>query len=80
MAKPLKPTPKGKAQAKSKGGCAPVTRVSVSDRKGNERTVSVRQIENGYIVSESTYGPKGYKSTERFEAKPPVLKVDGPKK
>lgn len=57
---------------------APVTRVSVSDGK-TERSVSVRKIENGYIISESTCGPKGYKSTERFSDKPPTLDVTGPK-
>lgn len=82
MAKALKPTPKsGASKPKASSGCAPITSVSVRDGKGVERSVSVRKIENGYIVSETTYGGrKGYISKERFEAKPPVLKVDGPKK
>lgn len=84
MAKPTKAMSQAlggkKAPAKS-GGCknAPVTRVSVSDGKV-EREVSVRKIENGYIVRESTYGGKGgYKSSERFVDKPPVLDVKGRK-
>lgn len=72
----------GKSAAKksSGGNCAaPVTRVSVSDGK-TERSVEVRKIENGYIVRECSYGGKaGYKSTERFTDKPPVLDVKGPK-
>lgn len=55
-----------------------VDRVSVSTGVGPKRTtkeVSVRQIDNGYIVTESTYGPKGYSSRERFEAKPPTVQV-----
>lgn len=50
-------------------------RVSLSGSMGHEKSVSIRKIENGYIVSESTYGPKGYKCTERFEAKPPTVQV-----
>lgn len=58
---------------------APITRVSVSDGKA-ERSVSVRKIDNGYIVSETTYGGRGgYKCSERFTDKAPTLDVIGPK-
>ncbi len=57
----------------------PVTRASVSDGK-TTRSVSVRKIENGYIVSEDTYGGrKGYQSVERFVEKPPTIDVTAPK-
>lgn len=66
------------APAKSSGS-APLTRVSVSDGK-TERSVSVRKIDNGYIVSETTYGGRGgYKCSERFTDKAPTLDVTGPK-
>lgn len=69
----------GKPAAKKSSGASPVTRVSVSDGK-TERSVEVRKIENGYIVRECSYGGKGgYKSSERFTDKPPVLDVKGPK-
>lgn len=58
---------------------APVTRVSVSDGK-TERSVSVRKIDNGYIVSETTYGGRGgYKCRERFTEKAPTLDVTAAK-
>jgi hypothetical protein len=64
---------------KTNSAATPVTRVCVSDGK-TERSVSVRKIENGYIVSESTYGgKKGYSSTERFVEKAPTLDVQGVK-
>lgn len=78
------PTPSSKiiargASASKSNKAAPIARVSVSDGK-TERTVSVRKIENGYIVSESTYGGRGgYKCTERFTDKAPTLDVSGPK-
>lgn len=66
-----------KAAPKAKATMAAVTRVSVSNGK-TERSVEVRKIENGYIVRECSYGGKGgYKSTERFVDKPPVLDVKG---
>jgi hypothetical protein len=40
-----------------------------------ERSVSVRKIENGYIVRETTYGPKSFKEVERFSAKAPKIDV-----
>ena len=60
--------------------CAPVTRVSVSDGRGSERTVSVEKIENGYLVRESTYSDKGgYKSKTIYSKDAPTLDVKGPK-
>lgn len=68
MASKLSPAPKKSA---------PIKANSVSTRAGNvEKSVSIRKIENGYIVSESTYGGKaGYKSKETFTTKPPVVQV-----
>lgn len=69
-AKAAKSTPKGSA---------PITRLSVSDGK-TERSVSVRKIENGYIVRECTYGGKGgYKETERFSQTAPDIDLKGMK-
>jgi hypothetical protein len=71
-----------KAPAKSSGAkaAAPITRVTVSDKRGAERSVEVRKIDNGYIVRESIYDPKkGYTSKERFTEKAPTLDVTGPK-
>lgn len=70
---------------KAKGGkaskvAAPVTRVTVSDKRGAERSVEVRKIENGFILRESCYDPKkGYSSTERFVDKAPTLDVQAAK-
>ena len=41
-----------------------------------EKTVEIRKIENGFIVRESTYGPKGYKTSERFTAKAPTIEIE----
>lgn len=38
--------------------------------------VSVRKIENGFIVSQSHDGPKGYQSKEFFTKTPPKVKID----
>ena len=48
-------------------------------------SVSVRKIDNGYIICKSMDGPKGYSSTETYSAsKPkievPVVKAAAPKK
>ena len=55
--------------AKSKGMiCAP----------GESKTISCRQIDNGYIVSESSYDAKGnYKSSERFTPDKPKMELGG---
>ena len=36
-------------------------------------SLSSRRIDNGYIVSEHSDGPEGFKCTERFSAKEPKL-------
>lgn len=36
-------------------------------------SVSIRKIDNGYVVSQSCDGPKGWTSKETFFAKKPVL-------
>lgn len=38
-------------------------------------SVSVRKIDNGYIVSRSVSGPKGYKCSEEFSATKPKLEI-----
>lgn len=40
-----------------------------------ERGASVREISNGFIVSEYKSGPKGYKSTETFHAQKPIIET-----
>lgn len=80
----MKPSSKVIAGKNKSGGsksvAAPITRMSVSDGR-TERSVSVRKIDNGFIVSETTYGPKGqYKNTERFTDKAPVIDVAKAKK
>jgi hypothetical protein len=39
-------------------------------------SVNVRKIDNGYIVSKSSYGPKGYTSSEHFCATPPKVEIE----
>lgn len=69
-----------KAAPKATNRSAPVTRVSVSDKRGAERSVEVRKIDNGFIVRESLYDPKkGFSSKERYCEKAPTLDVNGPK-
>lgn len=52
--------------------------VSMSGCGGSgEKSVSIRKISNGYVVSESSWDGKGrYKSTETFTAKPPTVQVE----
>lgn len=38
-------------------------------------TISIRKIENGYIVSRSTSGRDFYKQTEKFSPKKPKIDV-----
>lgn len=68
--------PKKSAPKKSSGSKpVPVTRVSVCEGD-REKSVSVRKIENGYIVRETEYGGKGgYKERERFSATAPKIDV-----
>lgn len=65
---------------KSASKAAPaISRMSVSDGK-SERSVSIRKIDNGFIVSESTYGPKcGYKTKETFTPTAPKIEMGTPK-
>ncbi len=72
----LSPAPKKTA---AKPATIKANRVSVSEcgpGGSREKSVSIRKIENGYIVSESTYGGKGgYKSTERFSPTAPTVQI-----
>lgn len=44
----------------------------------HHQSVSVRKIENGYVASHSSSGPKGeYQSTEYFHPKKPSISVSG---
>lgn len=38
-------------------------------------SVSVRKIDNGFIVNKSTSGPKGYKSSETYHVKKPNIDI-----
>lgn len=40
-------------------------------------SVSVRKIENGYVVCRSEDGPQGYSYRESFSASRPTLEVEG---
>ena len=45
---------------------------------GDGESISVRKIENGYVVSRSCYDPKkGYQSSESFSAQKPKIEVAG---
>lgn len=46
---------------------------SVAVPESQYASVSVRKIDNGYIVSESMNGPRGYKCTERFSPTKPKI-------
>lgn len=49
--------------------CAPM-------RSENEsKSMRVRKIDNGYIVSEDTSGPDGYKSKERYTPTKPKIEM-----
>jgi hypothetical protein len=67
--------PKSGASKKASSRQAPITRVSVSSIKGVERSVSVREISNGYLINESTYGPRGYKETVTYSKTAPKIDV-----
>lgn len=76
MAGKLSPAPPKKAA--TKGPVVKANRAVVSDACGpsnTEKTVEVRKIDNGYIVRESSYGPKGYSSRESYSAKPPTIQI-----
>lgn len=47
---------------------------------GEGCSMDIRPIDNGFIVRESSYGPKGYKQSERYSpTKPKVSVEDTPK-
>lgn len=48
---------------------------SVPMPKDEYHSVSVRKIDNGFIVSKSSSTPKGYKSTEVFSPTKPKLDI-----
>lgn len=65
---------KRKAKKKSKGKgveacCAPMP------SENESRSVRVRKISNGYVVSKSSSGPKGYKDEEIFTASKPSIEM-----
>ena len=57
-----------KSKKQSGAACAP-------GPMREERGASVREISNGFIVSEYKSGPRGYKSTETFHAQKPVIET-----
>jgi hypothetical protein len=68
---------KGKSGGSKAPKAVPLSCLTVSDGE-RQREVSVRKIDNGYIIRESTYGGRGpYKSVERFS--PTAPKIDVPK-
>lgn len=48
---------------------------SVAMPRDEYASVSIRKIDNGYIVSKSTSGPKGYTCSESFSPTKPKLDV-----
>ena len=42
---------------------------------GSEQSISVRKIDNGYVTSKTTYGPKGYKCEEVYSKTAPQVVV-----
>lgn len=68
------PTPPKRAAAKP--ATVKANSLRVCGPSGTEKSVEIRKIENGFIVRESSYGPKGqYKSTERFSPSAPTVQV-----
>lgn len=62
---------KAKRKTKSKGAdaCCPMP------PENESRSVRVRKISNGYVVSKSSSGPKGYKDEEVFTASKPSIEM-----
>jgi len=52
---------------------------SVAMTRDEYASVSVRKIDNGYIVSRSHSGPKGYSCVEEFSATKPKLEIPAAK-
>lgn len=68
------------APKKASGIASPVTSASFRGKPGAEKSVDIRQIENGYIIRESACDAKGrYKSVERFSEKAPTIQLGAPK-
>jgi len=58
--------------SRKKTRSAAITAVPTRERE----TVSIRRIENGYLINHCSYGKNGdYKEVERFSAEKPNLKV-----
>lgn len=73
-----KPSSGSKSPAKRSSSPGPVSSVSVRVGQGSkaiEKSVSVREIENGYLTTESTYGPKGYSDRTIYSKSPPKIDV-----
>lgn len=70
------------AAVKRASGAKPAPAKSTkSSMSPNEHvSVSVRKISNGYIVSKSCDGPKGYTHTEEFCAEKPTIDIPAVKK
>lgn len=54
----------------------PKTKSNVSPPAGEGCTVDVRPIDNGFIVRKSSYGPKGYQSSECYSPTKPKIEVE----
>jgi hypothetical protein len=49
---------------------------TVAAPSNKDATVSIRKISNGFLVTESSMGGRGgFRSTERFFEKKPIIKV-----
>lgn len=48
--------------------------------EGEHMSVSVRKIDNGFIVSRSKSGPKGYEHTEVYHPEKPAIDIPALKK
>lgn len=69
------------AVKRAASGNAAKPKPAKSSMSPNEHvSVSVRKISNGYIVSKSCDGPKGYTHTEEFCAEKPTIDIPAVKK
>lgn len=73
-----KPVAKTKAKntaARQKTKTTAQRAIPAPTRSGKtETTVSVRQISNGYVITETTSGPDTYRTKETFSKTKPVIK------
>jgi len=60
-----------KASGASPARAKPVSKLSPS----TSVSITVRQIDNGYLVCRSQDGPKGYSYTEEYSPTKPVIEV-----